>query len=169
MSPAVPHTKHVRSALFVDFDNIFINLQQIDNRYAVEFASSPDNWLKWLEPEMPSVNLDNETTTRRVLIRRCYLNPNAFSSYRPYFIRSAFEVVDCPPLTSRGKTSTDIHMVMDMLDAPNHQTRIDEFIVFSADPGFTQVLPRPHPPHIRRATLPTRSHLGHPPRRPRPL
>lgn len=142
MSAAVPHTQHVRSALFVDFDNIFINLQQIDNRYAVEFASSPDNWLRWLETEMPSVNLDNEHTTRRILIRRCYLNPNAFSSYRPYFIRSAFEVVDCPPLTSRGKTSTDIHMVMDILDALGHQTHIDEFIVLSGDADFTPVLLR---------------------------
>jgi hypothetical protein len=142
MSPVLPHTQHVRSALFVDFDNIFINLQQIDNRYAVEFASSPDTWLRWLEEEMPSVNLDNETTARRILIRRCYLNPNSFSSYRPYFIRSAFEVVDCPPLTSRGKTSTDIHMVMDILDALNHPTHIDEFIVFSGDADFTPVLLR---------------------------
>jgi len=91
---------------------------------------------------MPSVNLDNETATRRILIRRCYLNPNAFSSYRPYFIRSAFEVVDCPPLTSRGKTSTDIHMVMDILDALGHQTHIDEFIVLSGDADFTPVLLR---------------------------
>ena len=139
---AVPHSKHLRSALFVDFDNIFINLQQIDNRYAVEFASSPDNWLRWLETEMPGVNLDSEATARRILIRRCYLNPNAFSSYRPYFIRSAFEVVDCPPLTSRGKTSTDIHMVMDILDALGHPTHIDEFIVLSGDADFTPVLLR---------------------------
>ncbi|MCC7359444.1 MAG: NYN domain-containing protein [Anaerolineales bacterium] len=138
----MPHTQHLRSALFVDFDNIFINLQQIDSRYAVEFASSPDNWLRWLEAEMPSVNLDHETTARRILIRRCYLNPNSFSSYRPYFIRSAFEVVDCPPLTSRGKTSTDIHMVMDILDALGHATRIDEFIVLSGDADFTPVLLR---------------------------
>ena len=56
---------------------------------------------------------------RRILIRRCYLNPQSFSNFRPYFIRSAFEVVDCPPLTARGKTSTDIHLVMDVLDTLN--------------------------------------------------
>jgi hypothetical protein len=132
----------VRSALFVDFDNIFINLQQLDNRFAIEFGTSPDTWLSWLEQEMPCTNLDNEPAARRILIRRAYLNPNAFSSYRPYFIRSAFEVVDCPPLTSRGKTSTDIHMVMDILDALNHSTRIDEFIVLSGDADFTPVLLR---------------------------
>jgi hypothetical protein len=133
---------HVRSALFVDFDNIFINLQQLDNRFAIEFGTSPDTWLSWLEREMPCTNLDNEASSRRILIRRTYLNPNAFSSYRPYFIRSAFEVVDCPPLTSRGKTSTDIHMVMDILDALNHNTHIDEFILLSGDADFTPVLLR---------------------------
>jgi hypothetical protein len=128
--------------LFVDFDNIFINLQQLDNRFAIEFGTSPEAWLSWLEQDMPCTSLDNDPAARRILIRRAYLNPNAFSSYRPYFIRSAFEVVDCPPLTSRGKTSTDIHMVMDILDALNHSTHIDEFIVLSGDADFTPVLLR---------------------------
>lgn len=140
--PASTSASHVRSALFVDFDNIFINLQQLDNRFALEFGTSPDTWLAWLEQEMPCANLDNQASQRRILIRRAYLNPNAFSNYRPYFIRSAFEVVDCPPLTSRGKTSTDIHMVMDILDALNHSTHIDEFILLSGDADFTPVLLR---------------------------
>jgi len=140
--PPVTHASHVRSALFVDFDNIFINLQQLDNRYAIEFATSPDSWLSWLEQEMAGTQFDAEARRRRILIRRAYLNPNSFSSYRPYFIRSAFEVVDCPPLTSRGKTSTDIHMVMDILDALSHDTHIDEFIVLSGDADFTPVLLR---------------------------
>jgi hypothetical protein len=141
MLPSNPYPPHVRSALFVDFDNIFINLQQLDNRYALEFATSPDRWLSWLEQDLPGTHADSERQ-RRILIRRAYLNPNAFASYRPYFIRSAFEVVDCPPLTSRGKTSTDIHMVMDILDALSHGTRFDEFIVLSGDADFTPVLLR---------------------------
>jgi len=142
MLPSNPTNPHIRSALFVDFDNIFINLQQLDNRYALEFATSPDRWLNWLEQDLPGTHLDSENRRRRILIRRAYLNPNAFASYRPYFIRSAFEVVDCPPLTSRGKTSTDIHMVMDILDALNHGTRFDEFMVLSGDADFTPVLLR---------------------------
>jgi hypothetical protein len=142
MLPSTPHPRHIRSALFVDFDNIYINFQQLDDRYALEFATSPDSWLSWLEQEMPATQLDGEGGRRRILIRRTYLNPNAFSTYRPYFIRSAFEVVDCPPLTSRGKTSTDIHMVMDILDALNYNTHIDEFIILSGDADFTPVLLR---------------------------
>src|SRR6185295_15468353 len=55
---------------------------------------------------------------------------------------SAFEVVDCPPLTSGGKTSADIHMVMDILDTLSHATRFDEFILLSGDADFTPVLLR---------------------------
>ena len=43
-------------------------------------------------------------------------------------------------MTSEGKTSTDIHMVLDIVDLLQHQVHYDEFIVFSADADFTPVL-----------------------------
>jgi NYN domain len=55
-------------------------------------------------------------------------------------LRAGFEIVDCPPVTSQGKTSTEIHMVLDIVDLLQHETRCDEFIVFSADADFTPVL-----------------------------
>ena len=73
-------------------------------------------------------------------MRRCYLNPNWYQNYRHAFLRAGFEIVDCPPVTSQGKTSTDIHMVLDIVDLLQHETRCDEFIVFSADADFTPVL-----------------------------
>jgi hypothetical protein len=120
----------------VDFDNIFISLEQQGKDIANQFASNPDRWLSWLEHSFP------EGSERKILIRRCYLNPQSFADFRPYFIRSAFEVVDCPPLTARGKTSTDIHLVMDVLDTLNHSTNFKEFIIFSGDSDFTPVLLR---------------------------
>lgn len=132
----------VYSALFVDFDNIYLCFANQDKEIAHQFATTPDRWLAWLETKMPCNNLGTSEGRRRILIRRCYLNPRSFATVRPYFIRSAFEVVDCPPLTSRGKTSTDIHMVMDILDALSHPTHFDEFIIMSGDADFTPVLLR---------------------------
>lgn len=126
----------ILAALFVDFDNIFISLEQQSKHIANQFAANPDRWLDWLEHSM------QKEARRRILIRRCYLNPQSFSNFRPYFIRSAFEVVDCPPLTARGKTSTDIHLVMDVLDTLNHPTHYQEFIILSGDSDFTPVLLR---------------------------
>lgn len=127
----------VLAALFVDFDNVFISLEkQQGKEVASQFAANPDKWLNWLEHSLP------EGTHRRILVRRCYLNPQSFAESRPFFIRSAFEVVDCPPLTRGGKTSTDIHLVMDVLDTLNHSTHFQEFIIFSGDSDFTPVLLR---------------------------
>jgi len=160
--PGAP--SHVKSALFVDFDNIFIGLERVDVRAAERFAREPLAWIEWLEravaPEArPWIDLPPEARPgtagaeasgeaaagrprRRILVRRCYLNPQAFNRYRAFFIRSGFEVIDTPPLTGQGKTSADVHMVLDLVDALNHPTRFDEFIVFSGDADFTPLLLR---------------------------
>ena len=77
---------------------------------------------------------------RRILVRRCYLNPKAYQRFRPFFNLAGFEIVDCPALTTGGKTSTDIHMVLDIIDLLQHAAHYDEFIVLSADADFTPVL-----------------------------
>jgi hypothetical protein len=77
-----------------------------------------------------------------VLVRRCYLNPVMYQKYRRPFHEAGFEIVDCPPMTATGKTSTDIHLVLDTMDALLDDTHFDEFIVFSADADFSPVLRR---------------------------
>ena len=57
-------------------------------------------------------------------------------------MRSGFQVVDCPPFTATGKNGADIQMVMDILDALEHKTSFDEFILLSGDSDFTPVLLR---------------------------
>ena len=144
--PGVP----IKTALFVDFDNIYIGLKEIDYQAAKSFATNPASWLNWIERGMPSSGTDGNGHSaahsllqpRAVLVRRCYLNPRTFHSYRPYFIRSAFSVIDCPNLTDKGKNSSDIHMVMDIIDTLSHHTRFDEFIILSGDADFTPVLLR---------------------------
>jgi NYN domain len=138
MMDGFAHPSHVRSALFVDFDNIYLGLQNEDPRAAEQFATHPGRWLRWLQDDLPH----DSRAERKILSRRCYLNPSQFSRFRPYFIRSAFEVVDCPPLTRGGKTSADIQMVMDIMDALGHVTRFEEFIILSGDADFTPVLLR---------------------------
>ena len=135
-------TRQIHSALYVDFDNIFINFAQQDKHTALQFATNPERWLAWLENQMTTKYLGPLAAPRRILIRRCYLNPQTFSEYRPYFIRAAFEVIDCPPLTKQGKTSADIHMVIDILDALYHTSNFTEFIILSADADFSPVLVR---------------------------
>ncbi len=130
----------MKSALFVDFDNVFSQLRQLQSDAAERFARHPSEWIGWLTNSLPLPEPHEDGERRRLLVRRCYLNPNWYQSYRHAFLRAGFEIVDCPPVTSQGKTSTDIHMVLDIVDLLQHETRCDEFIVFSADADFTPVL-----------------------------
>ncbi|HEX6912665.1 MAG TPA: NYN domain-containing protein, partial [Longimicrobium sp.] len=134
-----------RVALFVDFDNIYLGLLGTSREAAEAFATRPHVWLEWIKQGMPMEPRRADAPgprENRVLIRRCYLNPDTFGKYRGYFTRSGFSVVDCPPLTSRGKNSSDIVMVMDILDALRHETHFDRFVIMSADADFTPVLQR---------------------------
>jgi hypothetical protein len=45
-------------------------------------------------------------------------------------------------MTATGKTSTDIHLVLDTMDTLLDATHFDEFVVFSADADFSPVLRR---------------------------
>lgn len=126
-------TRRLRCALFVDFDNVYIGLQRLDKAAAEAFAVSPAHWLSALE----SGSDEDGDFTRRFLVRSCYLNPSAFSQFRPNFTRAGFSVVDCPSLTQQGKSSADINLVLDAVDALAAHTRYDEFVIVSADADFT--------------------------------
>src|SRR5665647_2457114 len=125
--------RRLRCALFVDFDNVYIGLQRLDPRAAEAFASAPTHWLTALE----TGNDAEGEFSRRFLIRACYLNPSVFSQFRPNFTRAGFSVVDCPSLTQQGKSSADINLVLDAVDALSAETRYDEFVILSADADFT--------------------------------
>lgn len=138
-----------KSALLVDFDNIFSALWSLDQRIAIKFASEPGDWLQILANSYLSED------TRRWLFARCYLNPAGFvsapgdagerlyfSRFRPGFVRAGFEVVDCPAVSRGGKNAADIRIVIDALDLLSHRTRFDEFVIASGDSDFTPLLQR---------------------------
>ena len=137
-----------RSALFVDFDNVYTSLQLVDPIAADLFATSPDRVLAWL-----SVGEDEDGPfRRRFLTRTCYLNPGPFGKFRSFFASTGFRVVDCPSLTKQGKSSADIYLVLDAIDALAHDTHYEEFIVCSADADFTPLMARVRA-HDRRTTM----------------
>ena len=130
----------MKSALFVDFDNVYSGLRKLDPAIADRFARQPLEWVNWVIGELELPDHAPAGARRRLLVRRCYLNPQVYQRFRPSFNLAGFEIIDCPALTSEGKTSTDIHMVLDIIDLLQHEARYDEFIVFSADADFTPVL-----------------------------
>lgn len=129
------------AALFLDFDNIYGSLSSASKSAANAFAQDPLSWVKWFE-EGKHRDDGGDLLPQNIVLRACYLNPNMFGKFRKNFVFSGFRTIDCPALTGAGKNSADIHMVLDILDALNHNTKFDEFIILSADADFTPALLR---------------------------
>lgn len=140
----------IRTALFVDFDNFHGNLLNADPRAASRFGADPAAWLDWFR--LGRHEAAEGAEPRRLLLRRCYLNPAAFGNQRTNFVRAGFTVHDCPALTARSKNAADIWITLDILDAIAHPTAFDEFIILASDADFTPVLLRLRE-HDRRAVL----------------
>jgi len=64
----------------------------------------------------------------------------SFSQYRQLFVRDGWEVIDTPPLANRGKTSADIHIVIDVMDAIQQFPHIDEYVIMELMPTLPRSL-----------------------------
>ena len=70
MPDSNPSPTRVRSALFVDFDNIYLGLQREDPVAAEQFATDPTRWLLWLQDSLP--NQDGDDRKRKILLGDSY-------------------------------------------------------------------------------------------------
>ncbi len=147
----------ILTAIFVDYDNIYLSLKKRSEEAAKRFAKDAVSWIKEIENGRLITPTNSPTLgrPRRIVVNRCYGNPvprrnahdnstdmTSFPFVRHHFLRAGFEVVDCPPLTAQLKNSSDIKMVMDATDHLDHATRFDEFIILSGDADFTPLLHR---------------------------
>jgi hypothetical protein len=143
--------QRIRSALYLDFDNIMSGLMGTDPNLAMHFAQDPSAWLAHLGTAgLP----DGQWRDFRVL--RCYLNPTGyvidtrlggssritFARFRQTMLGAGFEVIDCPKLTKQGKNAADIKMVLDVIDGLTRSGSVDEVAMASGDADFTPLLQR---------------------------
>ncbi len=147
----------ILSAVFVDYDNVYLSLKRKSEEAAKRFAKDATGWIAAIASGqlITPTNALPGNVNRRLVMNRCYGNPvprrntsdnttdmNSFAFVRHHFLRSGFEIIDCPPLTAQLKNSSDIRMVMDIRDYLDHKTNFDEFIILSSDADFTPVLHR---------------------------
>jgi hypothetical protein len=140
----------IKSALFLDFDNIFSGLLDLDRDAAIALAESPEQLVDHL-----GVHGLRDGDNRDLLVRRAYLNPAGtvadaalgnergrlwLNKFRPHLVRAGFEVIDCPALTTRHKNAGDIRIVIDVLTALGSSVHYDEIIIASSDADFTPLL-----------------------------
>ncbi|WP_421725723.1 NYN domain-containing protein [Bauldia sp.] len=132
----------IKSALFVDYDSFQRSLKDADSDIADSLALTAANWVAAIEDGSLVSPALEESVRRRSLVRRCYADPKTLGDHRAALIAAGFEVIDCPPLDGRERNAADIHMVLDTMDALEHPTGYDEFMLLSADADLTPVLLR---------------------------
>lgn len=142
------------SALFVDFDNVYLSLRRQSEDAAGRFARNPAEWMSRIaNGGLVRFKSQQDYVRRRFAVARCYGNPgrmlvsrggphdpHAFATVRTNFMVAGLEVVDCQPLSSQFKNGTDIKIACDIRDFLEHPTRFGEFIILSGDADFTPVL-----------------------------
>ncbi len=142
------------SALFVDFDNVYLSLRRQSEEAAGRFARNPQDWMSRIaQGGLVRYKAHPGGARRQFAVARCYGNPgrklvsrggphdpHAFSTVRTNFMIAGIEVVDCQPLSSQFKNGTDIKIACDIRDFLEHPTRFEEFVILSGDADFTPVL-----------------------------
>ena len=142
------------SALFVDFDNVYLSLRRQNEEAAGRFARNPADWMNRIAAGgLVRFKSGKAQAPRRFAVARCYGNPGRklisrggphdphhFASVRSNFMFAGLEVIDCMPLSSQFKNGTDIKIACDIRDFLEHPTRFGEFIILSSDADFTPVL-----------------------------
>lgn len=144
--------QRLRSALFVDFDNIFHGVHSRRPDVADALARNFSDWLG----DLATTKLPPGATEREILVWRAYINPKggvkdedgtgewlSISRFRQALLLSGFEVVDCPALTAGMKNAADIRMVVDVLStfySDSSGPPYDEFVIASDDADFTPLL-----------------------------
>ncbi|MGI9403034.1 MAG: NYN domain-containing protein [Hyphomicrobium sp.] len=160
-------TGPILTAIFVDYDNVYLSLKRKNEDAAKRFSKDAGLWIREIETGglISPTNTPEISGPRRIVLNRCYGNPvprrntsdnstdmSSFPFVRHHFLRAGCEVIDCPPLTAQLKNSADIRMVMDIRDLLSHDTYFDEFIILSGDADFTPVLHRLRS-HARRTVI----------------
>lgn len=144
-----------RAGLYLDFDNVFSILAELDEAAALTFAAEPSAWLRWLAEGR------HGGPPRRFRMLRAYLNAGGsvetrpeghlarqgfhprlfFTRFRQTFAWAGFETVDCPRV-SRAKNAADVRMVIDVLDAIGGPAPPEEVVLMSSDSDFLPLLHR---------------------------
>jgi hypothetical protein len=132
----------IKSVLLVDYDSIHRSVAASDPAAAERLASRAVAWVDAIESGALFAAKSSAEGQRRVLVRRCYADPGLLGDGRKAFLSGGFQIVDCPPIEGREHNAAAINMVLDTIDALEHPTGYEEFILLSAESDLSPVLVR---------------------------
>jgi hypothetical protein len=130
----------IKSALFVDYESLHRSLAGVDAATDARLADRAAGWVKAIEN---GELIDPEGAPRRVVVRRCYAGPSVRGKQRDILAAAGFSVVDVA--ADNGiRSSSDLHIAMDTIDALSRADGPDDFIILSGGAELAPLLMRLH-------------------------
>lgn len=130
----------VKSVLFIDYDSIHQALEARQHGAGAFLASRAETWLAAIENGDLITPRLAPGDRRRLLVKRCYADPQLLGKGRGAFITNGVQTIDCPAIANGPGHAPHAHLVLDAIDALEHTTGFDEFILLSASADLTPLL-----------------------------
>jgi uncharacterized protein (TIGR00288 family) len=123
MSADPPVRNELTTAVFVDFENLALGVEQDKKgRFEIELV------------------LKRLLERGRIVFKRAYCDWSRFQNFMHEFHRFGFEMVDIPSSKVSGKNSADIRMVVDAIDLCYSKSHIDTFVLVTGDSDFSPLV-----------------------------
>ena len=115
--------KELTTAVFVDFENLALGVEQDKKgRFEIELV------------------LKRLLERGRIVLKRAYCDWPRFKDFMDEFHRHGFEMIDIPSSKVSGKNSADIRMVVDAIDLCYSKSHIDTFTLVTGDSDFSPLV-----------------------------
>jgi uncharacterized protein (TIGR00288 family) len=123
MSSDPPIRNELITAVFVDFENLALGVEQDKKgRFEIELV------------------LKRLLERGRIVFKRAYCDWPRFKDFMQEFHRYGFEMIDIPSSRVSGKNSADIRMVVDAIDLSYSKSHIDTFVLVTGDSDFSPLV-----------------------------
>ena len=132
----------IRSALFVDYDSIYQSIKAVNATAADRLAQRAGAWVAAIESGRLVSPKKEGGSRRRIVLKRCYADPQLLGKARTAFSASGFQMIDCAKADGRARNAADVQIALDAMDALGRAAEYDEFVLLSATADWSPVLLR---------------------------
>ncbi|HEX9569596.1 MAG TPA: NYN domain-containing protein, partial [Rhodospirillales bacterium] len=129
----------IKSALLLDYEGLHRSISGVGGANDSRLADRAAAWLAAIETGRL---IGPPGTRRRLVSKRCYAGPTVLGKNRDALGAAGFEVIDCGPNDSSGRSPADIHITIDTIEAMAKPDGVDEFILMSASSDLAPLLGR---------------------------
>lgn len=129
----------IKSVLLLDYDSVYASLDESAPGTGDLLGAKAGVWLEAIESGeiVEAAGVDSDAR-RRFQTKRCYADPQLLGKNRGWLSANGVQIIDCSVPAGVARGASDIHMVLDALDAVESEP--DEIMLLTAETDLTPLL-----------------------------